>query len=269
MEKNKYKIMVLTDLKNSTSTTLKSTVSLATMIDGEIEVFSVKKATDVVERENQLSSMRTINDQHKKMETKMKRVIEPILKDYGMNIPFSFAFGNVKSELESYIKEQQPDIIVLGKRKNKPYKLIGDSITQFVLNTFNGVVMIAAENNALEPNKELSLGVLNDFESSANMEFASVLLGHTKKPVKSFKINRVKNVSEESKKTTDLKTIDFVFEDNGDSMKNISNYLLKSDVNLLYFDRGLKNETKNANQGFSDINNFMNSMDVSLLLGSR
>ena len=59
-----------------------------------------------------------------------------------MNNPCSFAIGNVKSELESYKKEQQPDIIVLGKRKNNTDKLIGDSITKFLLNTFNDVVII-------------------------------------------------------------------------------------------------------------------------------
>ncbi len=269
MKNNKYKIVVLTDFNDSTKTILKSTVSLAKMIGGEIEVFHVMKPIDVIERENQLSSMRAINDEHIKMEKKMKRVIDPISNEYGVDIRNSFAFGNVKNELEDYIQANRPDIIVLGKRKAKRFKLLGDSITQFILNTFDGVVMIAAKNNALEPNKELSLGVMNSFQSAVDMKFADALLEHTKKPVKSFKIIKNAMVSNQTEKAADTETIDYVFEYNDKTMESISNYLMKSKVNLLCFERSQKNATNKENQHTLDINSMVNSVNVSLLVGSR
>lgn len=51
-----YKILVLTDLKDSPSTLLNNAVNLAKKVDGEIDLFSVQKFTDVVERESQLSA---------------------------------------------------------------------------------------------------------------------------------------------------------------------------------------------------------------------
>ena len=59
----KYKILVLSNLDSSTQKILKSAVSLAKMIDGQIEVFSVTKPTEIIAGDNQLSAIRTINTQ--------------------------------------------------------------------------------------------------------------------------------------------------------------------------------------------------------------
>ncbi len=72
MKKNKYKILVLADMKKSTSTVLKSAVSLAKMINGDIQMFYVRKPTDIVAKENQLSAMRTINKEYQKTEKKIQ-----------------------------------------------------------------------------------------------------------------------------------------------------------------------------------------------------
>ena len=64
MEKSQYKILVLSDLTKSTTSTLRSSASLAKMIDGNVEFFCVKKPTDIVEKENQLSAIRTINKKY-------------------------------------------------------------------------------------------------------------------------------------------------------------------------------------------------------------
>ena len=88
MKNNKYKILVLSDLKKSTSATLKTAVSLAKMIDGEIEFFHVKKPIDIVEKENQLSAIRTINENHtlirKKIEKLLRKMyfLNPDLSEY-------------------------------------------------------------------------------------------------------------------------------------------------------------------------------------------
>jgi len=138
MKDKKYKILVLSDLNESTDTILKSTISLANMIDGNIDFFHVKKPDDVVKKDNQLSAIRSINQEHFSTKKKIKNVIEPISKDYGIHISYTLSYGNVKNEIGKHIKESQPDIIVLGKRNSKTFKLIGDSITQFVLKEYDG-----------------------------------------------------------------------------------------------------------------------------------
>ena len=134
----KYRIVVLSDLKKSSVATLESTVEMAKMIGGEIEVFHVKRPAEVIDIENQLSAMRTINQEHLTIDKKMQRLIKPISKNREIGIKYSFTFGNVKNEIGDYIRENRPDIVVLGKKKSKSFGLIRDRISEYVLNTFDG-----------------------------------------------------------------------------------------------------------------------------------
>ncbi len=266
MKKNKYKILVLSDMKKSTSTVLKSAVSLAKMINGDIQMFYVRKPTDIVAKENQLSAMRTINKEYPKTEKKLQEIIEPISTEYGVNIQSSFSFGNVKDEILLYIKEHKPDIIVLGKRKSKTFNIVGDRVTDVILKTFAGVIMIADSKNTLDPNGELSLGVLNNVKNAFNIDFAENLLENAQKPLKSFKIIKNSNDLKETENSLpDIETREYVFESNDNALNNISKYLVKSHVNLLCLNRDYQN-TKKAESINSSIKDLVNKLNVSVLL---
>ena len=264
MKNNKYKILVLSDLKKSTSTTLKSSVSLAKMINGDIEFFYVKKPTEIVERESQLSAIRALNNEHNTTDKKIQKLIKPISKDYGIQINYKFSFGHVKNEIEKHIKAYKPDIIVLGKRQSKSFNFIGDNMANFVLKKHKGVVIIAAAENALEPNEKISLGVLNGIEKSFNIEFADDLMEYTQKPLKSFKIVNSSNTLKETQMPTDKKTVEYVFEQGDNAIENLSNYLSKNNINLLCMDRGEKKNKESLVN--SDIKDVINKLNVSLLV---
>lgn len=265
MKQNKYKILVLSDLKATTANALKSAVSLAKMIGGDIEFFHVKNPTEVVERDNQLSAIRNINEKHIATENEIQNMIGPISDAYGVNIDYTFTFGNVKDEIQMYINEKSPDIIVLGKRKAKVVKFLGDSITNFVLKNFDGVIMIASDTNALEPNKELSLGVLNDVEQGFKDDFAENLMVHTQKPLNTF---RIINSTNELKDSTnnDSNHVEFVFEQGDGAIKNLSKYLSLSNINLLLVAR--HNRPSNNSLMEADLQNVLDELNVSLLLSS-
>ncbi len=271
MEKNKYKIVVLSDLKDTIQTTLKSTISLAKIINGEIEVFSVKKPSEIVEKENQLSAMRSINSKHMVVDKKMKAIIAPISKEYGVKIGYSFAFGHVKGEIDKYIKNHRPDIIVLGKRKSKPLNFkIGDSITEFVLNSFGGTILITTDNDILEPNGKISLGVLNGSEPSANLGFVENLMVHVQKPLKSFKfVKSLSSTIEETPTSSDRKTIEYVFEHNDNTANTLSNYLAGNNINLLFVDRVDKGTNKKVNAIPSDIKEVINKLNTNILVAGN
>ncbi len=262
----KYKIVVLSDLENSASIILKSTISLAKMINGEIEVFSVKKPTEIVARESQLSAMRTINNQHKTTVKKMEELIKPMAKEHGLDINYSFAFGNIKNEIKDFIEDRQPDIIVLGKRKSSPFQLIGDSVTKYVFNIFKGAIMITADKNSLEPNKEISLGMLNNAEPLGNLQFAEDLMAHSTKSLKSFKIVKKSEVSEKMTNPANSKTVEYVFQHNNGAIKSLSNYLSKSNVDLLYLNRAKKQAIDEENLMTADIKNLVKELNVTLLV---
>lgn len=266
MENKKYKILVLSDLKDATNNTIKSTVSLSKMINADIQFFYVKKPTDIIEKENQLSAIRTINHEYTATKKKIQDIVNPFFETYGVPINYRFAFGNVKNEISTYIEEYQPDIIVLGKRKSKTLKFIGDNITDFVLKKHDGVIMIVANSNTLEPNKELSLGILNGIEQNLNIAFADDLMKHIKEPLKSFKI--VNNTTSIKEGNTDIKrqTIEYVFEKGDNSIEYLSNYLSKKNINLLCVDRVKKNTEKIENISEFEIKDVISKLNVSLLL---
>ncbi|WP_323789113.1 universal stress protein [Psychroserpens sp.] len=262
MKKNKYKILVLSDMKSASGNTIKSGVSFAKMINADLHVFHVKKPTEIVAIESQLSAIRTINKSYLERDNAIKTLIEPISKDYDINITCNHAFGNVKTEIMDCIQELKPDIIVLGKRKSKSTNLLGDNITDFVIKNHEGAVIIASEENALMPNTELSLGVLNGDNNSFNLEFAHSLFNHTQKPLRSFTTDLSKVDSKDSKASINKNTVEVVFDNGANSIKSLSNYLTKSDVNLLCVNRGHKSKANNK----SDFKNVISKVNVSLLI---
>jgi vacuolar-type H+-ATPase subunit I/STV1 len=260
MKKDKYKVLVLSDLNTSTIKTLKSSISIAQIVNADIDFLYVKKVTDVVEKESQLSAMRTINKEYFTTDKKIKELIQPVSELYNININHSFIIGNVKNEIEKYIDKHKPDVVVLGKRKSKFTNFIGDKIAQFILKKYKGTIVICDENNPLKPNEELSLGIFND--TKFNTIFEEDILKSSQKPIISFKISENSNNLKEEIITENDKTIEYVFEKGDNVIKNISNYLSKSNVNLLFVNR----ENDNHNSVTPTINDVINKLNCSLIL---
>ncbi|MEM5566517.1 universal stress protein [Psychroserpens sp. AS72] len=265
MKNNKYKILVLADLKKSASTILKSSVSLAKMIDGEISLFHVKKHIDIVKRDNQFSAMRTLNEEHNNIKKAIVTLVNDTSKTYDVKVTGNYAFGKVKEEIQKQIKLYNPDIIVLGQRDPASFKLIGDSITRFILKKFNGIIMIASNENALVPNEKMTLGVLNGSNKIFDTKLSKDLITHTTTPLKSFKIV---NSQESDMNPLDLneeKMIEYVFEQNDNAITTLSSYLLKNNINLLCVDRA-NTKTKNKKNTNTPLKEVVNKLNVSLLV---
>lgn len=257
MKNNKYKILLLSDLNKSATSELISTVSLARMLDGDITLFHVKKPTDIVERESQLSAMRSINEEHISTNKIIENLIKPVCQEYQLNIGYDVAIGNIKFEIEAYIKNYQPDIIVLGKRKSKTINFMGDNITDYVLKTHKGSIMIAAPNQSLQPNQDAMLGVLNTNDQASDTNFIEGLISKTNQPIKAFKIV---SKLEQSNTTANNKTVEYVFEKGNGAVDNVSKYALKSKINLMCFDNAQQQKSN------TNIKSVISKLNVSLLL---
>ena len=254
MKNNKYKILVLSDLKEGTNIAIKNAVSLSKIISADIELFYVRKPTDIVERESQLSAMRTINQEYLVIERNIKKILEPISKSY--------AFGNVKSEIKDYIEASQPDIIVLGQRVSNPFQLRGTSITSFLLKEYEGIIVISSNNNSLIPNEKVALGVLNGSKKMLDTEFFKELIPHSKTPLKSFKIINSQKENGKTPRLNKKEMVEFVFEKNINSITTLSKYLVKNKINLLCVNR-VKN-TQNSIE--SPLKEVVNKLNISLLI---
>ncbi|WP_136482158.1 universal stress protein [Cognatitamlana onchidii] len=270
MEKKKYKILVLSDFKNSTASILKSTARLANMIDGAVEFFYVKKPTEVIKQDNQFSAIRTINSQFSASEKKIKTLLNSIAEDYNVKIKYKFAIGNVKNEIISHIKEVNPDVIVLGKRKQKFLNFGGDNMTQFILKHHEGPVFIASEGNVLEPNKKLSLGIFQGKHKPLDIDFADQLIKNTNVPLKSFKIGETPSQLKAGKGVfSSLKTVNYVFEKGDNAIDNLSKYLSKNKIDLLCVGRDKAPAKDTVNLMKYDLRDLIGKLNVSMLISGR
>ncbi|MDO1512706.1 universal stress protein [Maribacter confluentis] len=268
MKTKKYKIVIFTELKDSLENTLKSTLNLAKVFKGEIALFHVKKATDVVKKESQLSAMRNLNAGYMEMEKQINAIVNTYSKKFGVPLSYSCAIGNVKHEIEHYIDNEKPDFIVMGKRKPKLFNLLGDHIIPFVLKKHHGPVFFTDQKNVLELNGDLSLGMLSDSEENSLTELVTRLVTHTQKPLKSFKISKNSIPKSSEKEEIGTKNIEFVFDKNDNTSKTISNYITFNKVNLLCVDRG-ELSTDKKGKSFStttNITDILDNLNIPLLL---
>ena len=262
MKNKKFKILVLSDLKKDTNSTIISAVSLSKMINAEVDLFHVKKPTDVIASDSQLSAMRTLNQEQNQSRNKIKETISPLNKAYNVNITSNFGIGNVKSEIEAYIKATKPDVIVLGKRSSKVINLIGDNVTDFVLKMHEGPVLITSNKNEIAPETELQIGLLNGKSQVFNQAFSEDVLANTTKPLKSFNLVNSKNEADDKNAVNEA--IDYVFEKNDNTIKKLADYLEKNHVNLLFVNRADKADA--AANDKSEIKNLINNVNVSLFI---
>lgn len=258
---NKQKILILSDLKSKTSVVLSQAIALSKMIPSELEFLHVKKPTELVKTESQLSAVRAINESTIAAKKEIKDLLDPMAKKYGTKVSYKYSFGNVKNEIEKYIKSSKPDIIVLGKRRSNTLSFVGDNIIDFILKSHGGAVFIVSHKSQITPEDELRLGIFNENESNLKGDnLIKNLVELSSVPLKHFKIG----VKSDSPDNNDLflskKTVEYVFEDSSDVISVISNYIPKSKVNLLCLDRN-RNFSKGRN-----IKEIIRSVDVSTFI---
>ncbi|MRI01350.1 hypothetical protein GH721_12480 [Kriegella sp. EG-1] len=267
MKNNKYKIVVFTDLKDSVDSTIKSAISLAKMINGEIELFHVKKILDVVNKESQLSAMRNISSKYVNAENKLKEIAKTFAKDSNISFSYTLAIGNLKNEISLFLDEKKPDIIVLEKKKSLIFNKPKVNLIQFILKNHSGPIFIADDQKSLVLDNEMSLGLLDDVESFNKFKFSQDLFHHTKKPIKSFKILQDANTTGKDV-NQNKNTIEYVFEKNDNAIQSISNFILKSNLNLICLNRdNIKKD--NINKSYTTplkINAIIENLSVPVLL---
>lgn len=259
MDTKKYKVLLLSDLKEDFTSTLESAVSMANMVNGELKVFHAKKAIDVVGKDNQLSANRAINQAINTTDTKLKSLVQPVAKKLDIKIDYNFSFGNVKDQIISHIKDYNPDIIVLGQRKFKLLSLNSDKLINFVLKKYQGALVLVSPESEIKPNKKLSVGIFNDTKETLDLKCVDAIFKNT---AQTFSISEAKK-----NQTTDITEAvegvnQYIFEKKSDAYSNISSYITKNNIDLLCLNR------KQSNQK-SEFKNLINKVNVSLLVSDK
>lgn len=265
MEKN-YKILVLSDLKSETENVLKNTINFAKKLKADVDFLYIKNPTDVIKKESQLSAMRVINKEHLIIDKKIEALLKPIRNTHRLNIKSNFTIGNVKSEIEKYIKSSKPDIIVLGKRKPNTLKFTGDKIINYVLKQYKGTILIAGNENVLEPEKELSLGVFSRGKELVDTLLVKELEAQTVQPLKAFKIVDNKDGVIVNENSNNSKVEEFIFQKNNNTIESLSKSLLENNINVLCLNRDMNAKNKTSKALTPLVKQVINKLNVSILL---
>lgn len=260
----KYKILVLSDINKSIDKTIKSAVNLAKVVQADIEFLCVKKPSEMVGKESQLSAIRTINREFITTSNKVKDLLFEAKKGSNVNVDYKVSIGNLKDEINQHIKTVNPDIIVLGRKKPKFLKFTGDNVINFILKEYKGNVMIIAEKMMFELDDSLKPGVFNNINTSLNKNhLIGNLIENIKNPLTKFSIlDEKKN---QNKDESNLSNKEYVFDKSDNVLKNISKYLSKSNINLLFIDR----EQESFKKSNISIQNIIDIVDCSLILSSN
>ncbi|PWG05987.1 universal stress protein [Polaribacter aquimarinus] len=256
----KYRILVLSDVNNSIDNIIQSALNLAKVIKADIEFLCVKKPSEMIGKESQLSAIRTINREFITTSNKVKELLLEAKKGSNINVDYKVSIGNLKDEISQHIKTVNPDIIVLGKNKPKFLKFTGDKVINFILKEFKGMVMIASEKKMFEVNDSLKPGVLNSLSAFRKNHIIGNLLDNIKNPLTRFRIlDQNENFVKED---NDVAYKEYVFDESDNVVKNISKYLSKSNINLLFIDRKQESLKKSK----TSLQNIINTFDCSLIL---
>lgn len=258
-----YTISVLSDLTDSTHATLETAISIAQAVNGRVHLFHVKKPNDLVTSDNQLSATRSLNTNYVKTENKLKQLVGEFSAKHTTPITYSFAFGNIKNEIETYLTQHKPDVIVIGKKTSAPLNFLGNGVTEVVLKTHQGEIIIASDTNKLTPNQFINLGFLNELKPVANPDFFDHIVQKVKGPIKTFQFTDAPNPDQtviESFKNKQV--IEYIFEKSNNVINSLTTYIQQNKVNLLCLPRQKKNNSTEE----LDINDVLNKIQVSLLI---
>ena len=222
MKKSKKRILVLSGLNQEIESTIKTAISIAKIIGASVDFLYVKKPTAIVDQESQLSAIRSINREPITMQRKVDEILHPYQEQYAVEIKGKFTYGNVKSEIRNYIDKTRPDMVILGKRKFTPIKIKDIGVTDFVLQIFDGPVIITSPTGMLEPESDLSIAILKNANDKNSNLTIQELVDQSKYPLKSFAIVSQSERKKLADKNLDNSSNDFIFEKNDNILKSIS-----------------------------------------------
>lgn len=215
---NSYRISVLLDLSKDSEIVLANAVGLANTIGGIVEVFHVKSPTSFYKDDT--SAKVRLEVMVSKFRTKGALPINFIIKN-----------GSVKKRVMEYVTAEQPDFLVLGK-KRRFSSVFGRSITDLVIKeTENTNILLLGQDDELYSFDELNLGIFGGGIKERGFKIIKNLNPKDDNPVRLFHIKKDK--ISKTKTYLGQKTISYVFSKGTNALDSMVNYVKKTNIQLL------------------------------------
>ncbi|EZH73487.1 hypothetical protein ATO12_16245 [Aquimarina atlantica] len=273
MLKTKYRLLVLIDQTKSSYTALRNAVNLAKVIDAGIEVFYVKSPMQVVQHDNQIAALRTLDEERIASKKAMQKLVDTVSDTENIPVIYSFAFGNVITEVQSHIAKTKPDIVVIGKRKPKRVNLLRGGLTSYLLKHHKGGILISGSDKHLISGHNVSLGFLDDISIQNEVGIVQDLKKCTDTPFKLFKIKKTGSIlkkptafSQPEEQSIAENTVIFEFEEGMDNGNGLSKYIEKNKLGLLCVKREVKQKLSKSIGFNTKVQQTINKTNVPVLI---
>lgn len=240
---SKYDIVALVDLTKSSQRALHQAVELAKTLNGRVEAFHVKPPTEAAKYDNQLSAMRSIHEDNRASKNKLKQIVEQLSTTENFPISFKTGYGNVKNTLKDYISKKKPDILVLGRRKPKPLSLLGDGVTDFVLNECPSHVLIIGEKYEVPSFADVHLGIFGYSKQDQDVDIIRDLRKNNNHPMRMFGIKTDQKEESIENRTESGEIISYVFSKGANAWDGITSYVSRTNTQLFCMPRHSKDKS--------------------------
>lgn len=258
MKTQHNKILTLINVEEPIAAIVESTVNLAKTFNAEVQFLYVRKPKDLTRTVNQVAVIRSMTEQRNAI-ARFKILVKKAKQAHGLDLGYSIIDGPLRKTIEAQMQAYNPDLIVLGKRTPNSVRLFGHQVTEFVLKRFDGPLLIAHPTKALQIKEDLSVGVLHDMTTISGSDVSNALIRESNKPVKLFSIAG-RSGSGMAAGPEGVNTVRFTFQDNQNAMKNLTSYVHRNDVHLLFMGRqstGTSKKPFNLRAAIKQINTSM------------
>ncbi|MDN5202402.1 universal stress protein [Fulvivirgaceae bacterium BMA10] len=152
--KAKYNLLVLMDFSMASYSALRYAIMISKLVKANIRVFHVAIPDEVITSENQTIALKAINSRVVKIEDKLS-LIHEIVATEGISTTYQYSFGNIIKELKAYVDFINPDLVIVGKKKEKPG--FSGKLTGYLLNKYTGSLLIVNEEEKIQQDKGVPL----------------------------------------------------------------------------------------------------------------
>lgn len=149
------KMLVLMDFSAASYSALRYAISLAKLGLGSIQVIHLADPAQFIKSDNQAVALKEISSETEKIENQLAAISEIILAD-GLPFKYQYSFGNRLQELQAHLAKNCPDLVIIGKKKDKP-KSPG-KVSSYLLDKYAGTLLIVDGPNEFLATTSISLG---------------------------------------------------------------------------------------------------------------
>ncbi len=189
----KYEFLVLMDFSESSYIALKYAISLAKITDSKIHVYHVGNPGKIAVSDNQVAVLRAFESENKKVEDKLGSIVE-IITTEGIQAICHHTIGNIINELEKLIDQVNPDLIVVGKKKEK--LRFSGKLTNFLLNKYSGSLLIVGKEIAFQTGTKISIACNGNTLYQYGPQIVSKIDHHTKAPLTLVNVQKLSESNE-------------------------------------------------------------------------